>query len=349
MDRAFEFVRRSTSRIVIGAGIEARLPQLLRESGAQRMVLVYDEALQPLAQRLLAALSTAKGLPVHGGESLKTLTAIADMVGRLRAVNADRSTTLLALGGGTVTDFTGFLASIYLRGVPFIACPTTTLAMCDAALGGKNGVDFDGRKNELGTIRQPELIVADTAWLQTLPDAMFREGFVEAVKKATVLDAGHFTRLEQLAPLLHQRDAAAAREAIDMAVAMKMAVVLADEGESDRRRWLNFGHTIGHALESLAAGALRHGECIAIGMLAECRAAANVVPPAVFTRLHDVLAGLGAPTTFPRAFADADRLWSLAGTDKKARGDHVPMIVPTAIGTGIVAELTRARLAVAIA
>jgi 3-dehydroquinate synthetase len=266
----------------------------------------------------------------------------------LRQLGADRSTTLLALGGGSVTDFTGFLASIWLRGVRFVACPTTTLALCDASLGGKNGVDVDGRKNELGTVRQPDLIVGDTDWLASLPDALWCEGFVEVVKMAAVLEAEHFATLERLAPALRARDAHAATTAIEMAIAMKMTVVLADETERDRRRWLNFGHTIGHALETHARGALRHGECVAIGMLAECRAAGSSVPGEATQRITNVLQVLGAPTAFPRAFTDAEAMWSLAVQDKKARADVVPMIVPAALGNGVVVELTKARLAASL-
>lgn len=349
MDRRFDFARRDTTRVVIGLGAEVRLPDLLRELGARDVVVVHDESMAAGGARLAAALGGARCLPVPAGERVKDLRHVEEAARWLRTHGADRGTTLLAFGGGAVTDFAGFLASIWLRGIGFVACPTTTLAMCDAALGGKNGVDLAGRKNELGTIRQPDLVLGDIAWLQTLPDARFREGFVEVVKKAAVLDAERFARLEQLAPALHARDATAATEAIEMAVAMKMAVVLADEHEADRRRWLNFGHTVGHALESLAAGALRHGECVAIGMLAECRAAGAAVPAPVAGRLRALLERLGAPTTFPREFADAAELWQLARADKKAREGRVAMVVPRAIGCGEVVELTRPQLDRALA
>jgi 3-dehydroquinate synthase len=306
---------------------------------------VHDTTMAAFAERVAATLR-ARCLPVPAGEAAKQLLHVANAAERLRELGADRDTTLLGLGGGAITDFTGFLAAIWLRGVRFVACPTTTLAMCDAALGGKNGVDQGGRKNELGTIRQPDLVVADVDWLGTLPDALFREGFVEAIKKAAVLDAPNFARLELFAPRLAVRDPVAALAAIEMAVAMKMAIVVADEREHDRRRWLNFGHTIGHALESVAAGALRHGECVAIGMLAECRAAG--VPPVVSDRLAAALTALGVPTRCPPQFADPARLWSFALTDKKVRAGEVPMIVPFAIGAGRAVALTPDRLAAAL-
>ena len=348
MDLRFEFVRRQTSRVVVGRGTTAQLRQRLDEVGLRSVVVVHDEALTALAERVTAAVGGAARLPVPGNESLKDLRHVAAAVASLRRLGADRGTALLGLGGGSVTDFTGFLASIWLRGVPFVACPTTTLALCDAALGGKNGVDVDGRKNELGTIRQPELVLGDIDWLATLPDAMYREGFVEVIKKAAVLDRERFEQLERLLPALRSRDADAAATAIAMAVALKMAVVAADETERDRRRWLNFGHTIGHALESLAKGALRHGECIAIGMLAECRAAGSAVPAAVTERLASALRAIDAPTVMPRPFARVDELWALAQMDKKVRDGQVPMIVPAELGSGVEVALTRESLARAI-
>lgn len=349
MDQRFDFVRRTTTRIVIGTGVEARLPELVRSLGVHAAVVVHDPALPELAARVAGLLGGARCLAAPSGGAPKTLAAAGQLAERLRAAGADRGTAIVALGGGAVTDSTGFVASIYLRGVPFVACPTTTLAVCDAALGGKNGVDHGGLKNELGTIRQPAAVVGDVAWLRSLPDALFREGFVEAVKKAAVLDAGHFARLEQLAPQLAARDDEAVLEAIEMAIAMKMSVVLGDETERDHRRWLNFGHTLGHALESHAAGALRHGECIAIGMLAECRAAGAVVPASVTARITAVLTALGAPVELPARFADLDALWSFASRDKKALGARVAMIVPNVIGAGLEVPLTREQVAQVVA
>lgn len=348
MDRSFEFVRRSHSRIVIGDDVATRLPLLLRGLGA-RVAIVHDARLTDLAARLASSLEALAVVAVPGDEAAKSLPQIGHLAEQLRARGMRRDTVLLGLGGGSITDCAGFLAAILLRGVPFVACPTTTLALCDAALGGKNGVDHAGRKNELGTIRQPDLIAADLAWLDSLPDALYREGFVEVVKKAAMLDAARFARLEATAPALRARQPQAAAEAIDMAVAMKMGVVLDDETERGKRRLLNFGHTLGHALESLAHGALRHGECVALGMLAECRAAGDAVPREVTTRLRALLDSLGAPTRWPREFADASALWRLASSDKKVRGDGVPLLVPRALGDAIEVPLTPDALASAVA
>ncbi|MBL9076372.1 MAG: 3-dehydroquinate synthase [Planctomycetes bacterium] len=349
MDLRFSFPATTTSRVRIGAGVEAELPAAVRALGADDVVVCCDPAVAAIGNRIGAALGARAVLPVAGGEDHKRLDVLGRLAGELLRCGASRGTALVAVGGGSISDLVGFLASVWMRGVPLVLCPTTTLALCDAALGGKNGVDHDGIKNLLGCTRQPDLVLGDTDWLETLPDAPFREGFVEVVKKAAVLDRARFAELERLAPYLFARRAPAVAEAIAMAVAMKMAVVLGDERERDRRRWLNAGHTIGHALESLAAGTLRHGQCVAMGLVAECRAAADVVPAAVTQRIAALLQAIGVPSTVPAELRDPTALWARASKDKKVQQGRVPMVVPHAIGDGVVVELTPERLARAFA
>ncbi len=349
MDQRFTFGPGRNSRVRIGAGAEAELADAVRALGAGDVVVLHDPAVAALAERIAAALGARAVLPVPSGEACKQLEVVGQLASALIRAGASRGTALLAVGGGSVGDCVGFLASIWMRGVPLVLCPTTTLSLCDAALGGKNGVDHDGIKNLLGTVRQPELVLGDLDWLATLPDAPFREGLVEVVKKAAVLDRARFAELERLAPYLYARRAPAVLEAIEMAVAMKMAVVQADEREQDRRRWLNAGHTIGHAIESLAAGALGHGQCVAMGLTAECRAADDVVPAAVTARIETLLQAIGVSSVVPQPFADPRALWALATKDKKVQNGRVPMVVPVAIGDGRVVELTPARLARAFA
>lgn len=347
MDQRFVFRSEATSRVVLGDGVEARLPELIAGLRPDGVVVACDGGVTALAERIATAVGAAACVPVDPRPPVKSLAAVADLADRLHAAGATRATVLVAVGGGTLTDLAGFAASIYLRGLPCVLCPTTTLAMCDAALGGKNGVDHEGLKNRLGTIRQPELIVADVRWLHSLPDAMFHEGLVEVVKKAAVLDAENFAALEGAARALADRDAGATLSAVSMAVAMKMAVVLADEREHSRRRALNFGHTIGHAIESLAAGHLRHGMAVAMGLVAECRAAG--VDDDVTDRIERLLFTIGVPVGIPPALADPERLWEFARRDKKAMHGSVPMFVPTRIGHGAAVELTPAGLRRALA
>ncbi|MBX3464007.1 MAG: 3-dehydroquinate synthase [Planctomycetes bacterium] len=345
MDHRFRFQHASSTRVRIAAGAEAELPEAVRALAADDVVVCHDPAVAPLAARLARALAARAVLPVPGGEQAKRWDEVGRLASELLRHGASRGTALVAIGGGSVSDLIGLLASVWMRGVPLVLCPTTTLALCDAALGGKNGVDHDGCKNLLGCTRQPDLVLGDVDWLATLPDAPFREGFVEVVKKAAVLDRACFAELERLAPYLRARRPPAVTEAITMAVTMKMAVVQADEHERDRRRWLNAGHTIGHALESLAGGTLRHGQCVAMGLIAECRAAADVVPAEVRHRLEALLGSLDVASAVPPALRDPAALWALARQDKKARQGRVPMVVPRAIGDGVVVELSPERLA----
>tara|TARA_R110002096_G_scaffold136267_2_gene288715 strand:- start:2435 stop:3535 length:1101 start_codon:yes stop_codon:yes gene_type:complete len=356
MDLHFDLTQTQHVSVLVEAGIEARLPTLVQSMAPDGVVIIYDVALEALATRIgqsLEALSlkaptvgTTTLLPVGEGEAAKRLTVVGKLAEQLHAAGATRATVMVAVGGGTLTDLAGFIASIYLRGIPFVSCPTTTLAMCDAALGGKNGVDHCGLKNRLGTIRQPDAIVMDTDWLSTLPDEMFREGIVEVVKKAAVLDAKRFAELEALAPALLARDADATMKTVAMAVDMKMLVVLDDEREGDRRRALNAGHTIGHAIESLAAGAVRHGHAVAMGLIAECRAAG--VNEAITKRIADLLHAIGVDTDTPTQLRDAAKLWQLARHDKKAMRGQVPMYVPVEIGNGAIVDLTADSLAKAM-
>lgn len=348
MDRCFEFASRTTCRIVVGHRIEADLAGHLAGFRPDQTILIHDLAVTPLAERLARQLA-AHTLPLPTSAATKDLTVVGDLAERLARLRATRSTLLVALGGGTVSDVVGFLGAIYLRGLRTVFCPTTTLALCDAALGGKNGVDLGGLKNRLGTISQPALVFADVAWLDTLPDAAFREGLVEVVKKAAVLDAAHFATLERLAPALRAHDPDATLRAAELAVAMKMAVVQADEREAGLRMTLNFGHTIGHALESRSGQTLGHGHAVAMGMLAECRAAGATVPGDVHDRLAALLHALGVEPGIPVALRDADALWELARTDKKAAHGRVPMVVPGAIGTHTTVDLTRDDLERALA
>lgn len=349
MERRFEFVQRTTTRIVIGKGVEAQLGPALQALRPDGIVLVHDTGLGAMPARIAAALGARASIPVQGGEACKRLEMVGKLASELSRLGTTRGSVLVVLGGGTLTDLAGFVGSTYMRGIRCVYCPTTTLAMCDAALGGKNGIDHDGLKNQLGTIRQPDLVLADIDWLLGLPDEQFREGLVEVVKKAAVLSLKYFERLEELAPALANREPAATLEAIEMAVTMKMQVVLADEREADLRRTLNFGHTIGHAIESLSSEVVRHGSAVAMGLIAECRAASNIVPGEVTGRIAALLARLGVSTTIPPQWANAGLLWQFAQKDKKVRDGRVSMFVPRALGQHAATELTEASLARALA
>jgi len=337
-------MRASTSRVVIDEGVEPLLKHLVRELEPDGVVVLHDAQLPELAGRIARSLEASARLSIPGGEASKRLAVVGDLARNVRLAGATRNTVLVAVGGGTITDLVGMLAAILLRGVPFVSCPTTTLAMCDAALGGRTGVDHCGQQNDLGAVHHAHLIAADVEWLRTLPDEQFREGLIGAVVKAAALDPDRFARLEQLAPDLGARRPKAVVEAIDMAVAMTMA--LAQKGEGNAQRGLDFGHTVGQALESLASGRLRRGTCIGLGMLVECRAAG--VPEDVTRRLATLLGALGLPKTIPPAWANASSLWRLARSDRKAKHGSAVMCVPRAFGDCVDVELTEEALSTAL-
>ena len=347
MDLHFELTQTQRLRVIVGAGVEARLAEVVASLLPDGVAIVYDAALEAQAQRIAQLVGAETLLAVPCDDNAKRLDVVEKLAEDLHAANATRDTVMVAIGGGTLTDLASFVASIYLRGIRLVSCPTTTLAMCDAALGGKNGVDLCGLKNRLGTIRQPDAIVMDIDWLQSLPEELFREGIVEVIKKAAVLDADRFAKLEELAPALLARDADATLQTVAMAVDMKMAVVVADEREGDHRRSLNAGHTIGHAIEALAKGSLRHGHAIAMGLIAECRAAN--VDAAITQRVAALLHAIGVQTDTPAHLCEPTDLWELARHDKKARRGFVPMYVPLALGEGAIIELTAESLTRAMA
>lgn len=338
MDQRFELTRSTTSRIVLDVAAETQLPAHVARLDPDGVVVVHDAALSSIATRIANTLDARAVLPIDGAASAKRLESVGDLADRLHQAGATRSTVMIAIGGGAITDLAGFVASIYLRGMPFVSCPTTTLAMCDAALGGKNGVNHCGLKNRLGTIRQPDAIIMDLAWLDSLTGEMYREGIVEVIKMASVLDAMRFSQLERLAPQLRVRDRRAMMATVEMAIDMKMKVVLADEFDSDQRRALNAGHTIGHAMESLAEDTLRHGHAVAIGLIAECRAAN--VDEGITERIASLLHKVGVSTEVPDRLADPAKLWALAQRDKKAMRGGLPMYVPMTLGNGAIVELT---------
>ena len=335
----FQFPSGAHTRVVVGQGLGGALAAALAAEPARGLFVLFDPAVQGAAERLASELGARAAWSVPGGEAVKRIEVWADLAARLSAQAAERGALLLAVGGGSLCDLTGFLAATYRRGVRLWLLPTTALAMCDAALGGKNGLDLGPLKNAVGTIRQPEAVFCDLGFLDSLPWSGRRGGLAELVKMAAVLDAKAFEWLEARAPELLACQAEAWRRAVELAVRLKLGVVIADEFERDRRRWLNFGHTLGHALESASEFALPHGDAVALGMLAECRAAGSAETP----RLEALLARLGLPTR-PASPPDLPRLWDFARQDKKTENGRVHAGVPDPLGSGRLVPLARGQL-----
>ncbi|MBU1019395.1 MAG: 3-dehydroquinate synthase [Patescibacteria group bacterium] len=200
------------------------------------------------------------------GESIKTLENIGTAAEKLLNLSLNRESTLIALGGGTIGDFTGFLASIYMRGIPYIQIPTTLLAMIDSSIGGKTGVNLEGGKNMLGTFYQPQKIILDPKFLQTLPKKELLNGIAETIKHACTFDKKLFEFLEKNSEKILAKDKKTLAGLIEKSATIKKKIVEKDEKEKGPRMLLNYGHTIGHAVEKASSYRLSHGEAVAIGI-----------------------------------------------------------------------------------
>ena len=283
------------------------------------------------ARDLVAAL--AKRLPrvarldLRAGEACKNLTEIEKSCEWLAANEYDRRAAVVGIGGGAATDHAGFAAAVYLRGVPFALVPTTLLAMVDASVGGKTGVDLGAGKNLVGAFHQPRAVVADIGFLETLPARERVAGLAEVVKCGLIADAGLLDLLDQSGADL---TVAQHQEVITRAVRVKADVVASDETESGRRAILNFGHTVGHALEAVSGYGLLHGEAVALGMVAalDLGVALGAGSPVLAARARSLLARLGLPVDYERRF-DAQAQAGIT-VDKKRRGSTIRFVlVPT--------------------
>jgi 3-dehydroquinate synthase len=262
----------------------------------------------------------------EAGESHKTMDTLTDLLAFLLQNGFDRRDAIVAVGGGVVSDLAGFAAAIYMRGIDFYNVPTTLLAMVDASVGGKTAVDFEGYKNMIGAFWQPRAVLIDTKTLDTLPRRRISDGLAEVIKMATTSDAALFETLEQTNLLPPEREGLprAIDDIIARALAIKIAVVESDERERGTRRVLNFGHTLGHAMESLKSGEYYHGECVALGMIPMCT-------PEVRERLIPLLAKCGLPTSLCDT-PERDRLLCAISHDKKAQGEEICTVTVPRLG-----------------
>ncbi len=307
-------------------------PRVSRAAPAHRYVIITDAIVGPLYAARAAA-SFADGVPVltvPAGETHKTRATWASLSDEMLARGYARDSTVVALGGGVIGDLAGFVAATYMRGVPVVQVPTTLLAMIDAAIGGKTGVDTPAGKNLVGAFHQPAAVIIDPGVLGTLPPRVLRAGFAEAIKHGVIADAGYFERTVAALPHPTSDEMLAL---IAGSIAIKSAVVARDEREGGVRKILNFGHTIGHAVETLSGFALLHGEAVAIGMVAESRLAERlgVAEPGTEARVRIALQHAQLPVTVPRTLP-AERVIALTHSDKKVRRDRVEYALPSALG-----------------
>lgn len=310
--------------LISGGGLEG-LGAVVRERFlGERVFLVTNEVVAELYAAAARASLEAAGFSVTlvqipDGESHKTLQTWQSVVDALLGAGIDRKTPVLALGGGVTGDIVGFAAASVMRGVPLVQVPTTLLAMVDSSVGGKTAVNAARGKNLIGAFYQPELVFAPLATLKTLDPAEVRCGLGEVVKHGLLQDPEIVRLCEEQAEDILALEVGVVSELVERCCRVKADVVAADEREKGLRAILNLGHTVGHAIEqALGYGTMRHGECVALGMLAEARwaVARGVCEPAVVTRLEEVLRRLGLPGAAPDGL-DMEALVEAAGADKK--------------------------------
>ncbi|HEX4998091.1 MAG TPA: 3-dehydroquinate synthase [Terriglobia bacterium] len=318
--------------MLVGPGLVADLETHLDRAGLSGPFLMVS---QP---RVLKALGGGLRKRFHlasivDGERAKTLTTAARLLDEMARLRMTRQSTVVAVGGGVVGDIAGFAASIYMRGIAVVQVPTTLLAQVDSSIGGKTGVNHRVAKNLIGAFHQPRLVLADSGVLETLPNGEYSSGLYEALKYGIIGDADLFDRFVSEIDRIRQRDPASIEWLVGRCAAIKAEVIQSDEKESGRRRILNFGHTVGHALEAAASfRRIRHGEAVGYGMIAACRisAALGKMSASDADRAEAAIASIG-------------RLPSLEGVglrqtlqalqhDKKARDGAIHFVLPLGIG-----------------
>ncbi|MGD8375971.1 MAG: 3-dehydroquinate synthase [Acidobacteriota bacterium] len=327
------------TRIRIGRGLVPALAADLRTAPlGSRHVLVTDDRVRPLHAEGLASCLRAEGLRIDllsfpAGEASKTRDTVALLQDQLVDLGCGRDTGILAVGGGVVGDLAGFLAATYHRGLPHVMVPTTLLAMVDAAIGGKTGHDLPAGKNLVGAVHHPRAVWSDLDFLGTLPDRDLGHGFAEIVKAAAAGSRSLFEALEREAGRLVRRDPGPLERAVAAAARVKVEVVAEDPLELARRAVLNFGHTLGHAIESASGYAVPHGEAVAMGMAVEAEISVRRagLPGLERDRLCALLERLGLPVGIPEEL-DADAIWCACARDKKARGGVVRAVLLQGLG-----------------
>ena len=332
-------------RVLAGPGALGRLGRLMRSGGlGRRAVVVSDANVAALhAPAALAALRragiAADLIAFPPGERSKDLRTAARLYGHLAALAADRETCVIALGGGVTGDLAGFVAATYLRGLPLVQAPTTVLAQADSSIGGKTGVNLPAGKNLVGAFHPPRLVVLDPLTLATLPERHLRSGLAEVAKVGMALDARLFAHLERHAEAILARRPGPLGAAVWGAARAKARLVQADERDRGPRRLLNYGHTVGHALE--AAGGYRrwlHGEAVALGMLAAARLAVRegYLDAAGEARQAALLERLGLPARWPRVAVRS--LLPFMELDKKRTARGLAFVLTTGVGVARVRQ-----------
>ncbi|MBU0585907.1 3-dehydroquinate synthase [Candidatus Micrarchaeota archaeon] len=322
------------SRILVGMP----LVQLQDFCNLSKTVVITD---QNVLRFHRSKLPNCPVIEIGLGEVSKTLQTVNMIYEKLMELNADRGTFVLAIGGGIVSDVAGYASSTYLRGLKFGFVPTTLLAQVDASIGGKNGVNFKGYKNLIGTINQPDFVFCDISMLKTLPLEEIKNGYAEVIKHAAIADPNLFTYLEKKSKAALSMDEKAVEKIIYNSIKIKAKIVEKDEKEKGERRKLNFGHTIGHAVEKVCG--LRHGEAVSIGMAAAAKLSVQkgLLENQDAQRLESLLKEYGLPVSMN---ASANSIIDAMEKDKKRENTDIKFVLLTSLGNAVVEPISMNEL-----
>ncbi|MFC1933682.1 3-dehydroquinate synthase [Chloroflexota bacterium] len=330
--------------IHIGPGLLTQIGPELRERGySDKLVIITDPTVKGLYGNTLKPSLTGSGfkvliLEVPEGEEQKSLETAGRLYHELTDFYAERTTPILALGGGVIGDLTGFIAATYLRGVPLIQVPTTLLAQVDSSIGGKVAVNHGLLKNKIGAFYQPRLVISDIATLKTLDAGKLSDGLAEVIKYGVIWDDKLFTYLEENIDLIKALDTGALETIVVRSAKIKAKVVEKDERDFGLRNILNYGHTIGHAIESVSDFKVPHGEAVAIGMLVAARISnkLGILDKYGVTRLKSVITRAGLPVALPSLHLE--RLIQAISHDKKVLKGKIRFVLPKSIGEVFISD-----------
>jgi 3-dehydroquinate synthase len=291
-------------------------------------VLVTDENVFSLHHNKFKNWNT---IVLKPGEAYKVQATVDSVIQQLIELNADRTTMLIGVGGGVVTDITGYVASIYMRGIKFGFVPTTILALVDASIGGKNGVDAGVYKNMIGLIKQPAFILHDLSFLKTLPQQEWKNGFAEIIKHSCIKDVAMFKQLESADLNYYQKKPLELSQLINHNALLKTKIVQKDELEINERKYLNFGHTLGHAIENLYF--IPHGEAISIGMAFASRISEKELKLKDADRIIQLIKQYELPADFK---FEKEKVFDILKMDKKKVKDSIDYILLNKIGNAVI-------------
>lgn len=312
------------------------MSQLRKITDPKATILLTDENVYKAHTKRFSGWNT---IVLKAGEEYKVQATVDAVVETLIEMEADRKTTLVGIGGGVITDLTGYVASVYMRGLRFGFIPTSILGLVDASIGGKNGIDVGQYKNMVGVIRQPSFILHDMVFLKSLPQKEWENGFAEVIKHACIKDAAMFTALEQNRLSTYQKKQTAICDLVQRNAEIKIRVVQKDEFEKADRRLLNFGHTLGHALETQYE--LLHGQAIAIGMTYACHISEQLTGFRQTERVVRLLEQYQLPTY---ASFDKDKVFRILKMDKKRERKEMNYVLLDRIGKGVVKSISLKKL-----